>query len=360
MSSDAGEQDPQTPGCQECGTPATPGARFCRSCGVALIVRPTAAPAAASGAPSTGRAPVDDETTGELERIGHTTGEVTPPQGLPALRPCPNCGGPNSPHRELCGRCGADLETGTLPPRADPRATPPTGAPPPHEEPSRSRLVAALGVLLVLGLLIGGLAYAGVGPFGGDDLGVPSATFDEGAYTVEPDRLAIAEIATLTTLPAQGGQVYDASQMVDDDAGTAWNSDGADPAAENGVGERIELVLESPAWVERLVIRNGDQRDADAYAANGRIRRAQVTLDGGIVLLINLLDEGLSAQAVELTEPVLTTGMRIEVLDTFPGDTHPDLAVSDLELQGWPAQGEDLDLAQRRAQAQPATAQPET
>ncbi|MFA9428975.1 zinc ribbon domain-containing protein [Egicoccus sp. AB-alg2] len=350
MTSDAAATS-QPRACQDCGTPATPGARFCRACGVALQDPEPAPPPA--------RAPVeDDETTGELDRITRGSADVSPPVGALALRSCPNCGGPNSPRRELCGRCGADLDTGSVPPRADARALAFPGQPGSDDDEPRSWLGAGLAVLLLVVLVVAGLGLAGIGPFGNAEASVPSARFDEQTYTGPPERLPIAEIATRTTLEPQGGISYEASQMVDDDPGTAWNSDGRVDEVEDGVGERIELFLEEPAWVDRFVVRNGDQRDAETYAANARIQRAQVTMDGGVVLLINLLDEGLAPQAVELTEPVLTTGVSIEVLDTFPGDTHPDLAVSDLELQGWAAQGDDVQVARQRAQGRPATASP--
>ncbi|MFA9445472.1 zinc ribbon domain-containing protein [Egicoccus sp. AB-alg6-2] len=342
----AGDSSTGTSTCPDCGTPSTPGARFCRACGIALV-----APVRAQ---LRGAHPEDSETTGELDRVTRIGADVSPPSGPLALRNCPNCGGPNSPHRELCGRCGADLDTGSVPPRANGRAGGDLHGPR-HDDEPRSRLWAAFGVLVVLGLTIAGLAFAGIGPFGSGELALPGADFDVAAYDDAPTRLPVAEIATRTTLPSQGGQSYEASQMVDDDAATAWNSDGSVDEVEHGVGERIELLLEQPAWVDRLVLRNGDHRDADTYAANARIQRAQVTMDGGIVLLINLLDEGLTPQAIELTEPVLTTGVSIEILDTFNGDTHPDLAVSDLELQGWVAEGDDVELARQRAQARPAT-----
>ncbi|MBS3940366.1 MAG: zinc ribbon domain-containing protein [Actinobacteria bacterium] len=349
VSSDADESG--TPlRCPACDTPATAGARFCRACGIALA---SGAPDGSGGA---ARRPPDNETTGELDLVNRTTADISPPSsGAAVLRTCPSCGGPNSASRELCGRCGADLETGAVPPRADGR---PPGTPE-ASTPSRRRwLGPALLVLVVLVVTLGGLAAAGVGPFGDAAASVPPAEFDESAYTGEPERLAAAEIATRTTLAPQGGANFDPSRMVDDDASTAWNSDGSIEEVADGVGERIELLLEEPAWVAQIVIRNGDQRDADAYAANGRIQRARVTLDGGVVLLVNLLDEGLAAQAVDLTEPVLTTGVSIDVLDVFAGDTHPDLAVSDLALHGWPAAGDDVEVARERAAGRPFTATP--
>jgi len=301
----------------------------------------------------------DAETTGELDRVTRVGAEVAAPTGSLALRSCPSCGGPNSPTRELCGRCGADLDTGEVPPRADARALAFPEKPGSDADEPRSWLGAALAVVVVALLVVGGLGLAGVGPFGGSDASVPSARFDTQVYGGAPVRLPVAEIATLTTRGTEDGTSFEASQMVDDDPATAWNSDGSAGGAEDGVGERIELVLEEPGWVDRIVIRNGDQRDADTYAANARIQRAQVTMDGGVVLLLNLLDEGLAPQAVELTEPVLTTGVAIEILDTFAGDTHPDLGVSDLELQGWTAEGDDVQLARQRAQGRPATASPD-
>ena len=346
MSSDA-EQPGTQVRCPACETPSDPTARFCRGCGIALLDPVTAAD-------TVSRAPRDSETTGELDRVSRTSADLSPPSsGAALLRSCPSCGGPNSASRELCGRCGADLDTGTMPPRADGRSPDPA---PPSARPERGWLGPALLVLVVLVLLVGGLAAAGVGPFGDEVAAVPAADFDVQAYAGDPRRLPVAEVATRSTLPPAGDTTHEASFMVDDDPASAWNSDGSVEAVAGGVGEQIELVLEEPAWVARLVIRNGAQRDADAYAASGRIQRAQVTLDGGVVLLVNLLDEGLAAQAVDLTEPVLTTGLRIEVLDVFPGDLHPDLAVSDLALHGWTAAGDDVELAHERAEGQPFTA----
>ena len=136
--------------------------------------------------------------------------------------------------------------------------------------------------------------------------------------------------------------------MVDDDPTTAWNSDGSQ--LEDGVGETIDLFLAEPAWVQRLVIDNGFQRDADTYADNARIRRALLQLDGGEQVTIRLEDLGLQRQAIELPEPVLTTTVRLEVTEAFPGDTYADLAVSDLELHGWTAVGQDAEIAQDRAE----------
>jgi hypothetical protein len=344
VTDDHGDHQPATlPSCPDCGIESTPGGRFCRACG-----SPLEATEPGGGPPAGGV--VDDETTGELPR---TTGRIVSTEPATSMRACRNCGAPNSSRRELCGRCGADLDTGELSVRPDPRTlTPPTGFAV-EDDPARRWLVPLVAVLGVLALVVVGLAIAGVGPF---DRGpsLVDVAFDEDRYGDDAARLNVVEIATLSTLPDQGGASYAATQMVDDDPSTAWNSDGGGDGPEQGIGERIDIELAGPAWIDRLVIANGDQRDPDTYAANARVKRAQLTLDGGITFVLNLLDEGLGEQAVELRSPVLTTSLRLEVIDVFPGDTHPDLAISDLALEGWPAEGQDAAVAQQRRDARPA------
>jgi hypothetical protein len=356
VTTDHGDAEPAAlPACPDCGTEATPGGRFCRACGAPLD--PTepgrGRPIATGGVPAAGDTVEDSETTGEIPRIvragaGDPTAEIGP-----AIRTCPNCGAPNSSRRELCGRCGADLDTGELAARPDPRPFTPLAPSEEDDDGARRWLAPVAAVLGVVALVLIGLAVAGLGPF---DRGpsVPEAVFEPQRYAEDAERLPLSDIATVSSLPPQGGESFSPDRMVDDDTSTAWNSDGDGDGPEHGIGERIDVVLAEPAWLGRIVIANGDQRDPDTYAANARVKRAQLTLDGGVTFVINLLDEGLGEQAVEFRQPVLTTSLRIEVLEVFRGDTHPDLAISDLALEGWTADGEDREVAQRRADTRPA------
>jgi hypothetical protein len=292
-----------------------------------------------------------DDVTRELERVPRDAA-ATPVQ----RRSCPNCGAPNSIRRELCGRCGADLDSGAIPPRAEPRPVAPTAEDDADTVPDVTRRWlggVVLTAVLVLLLLVG-LGYAGFGPF---DRGpeVPQANFEAERYDGDPRSLDLSDLATSTTLDPQGGEVYEATNMADGDPTTAWNSDG--DRNPDGVGELIDLFLQEPAWVQRIVLRNGDHGDRDAFAANARLKRVQVTLDGGTTVVVNFLDEATQEQAVEFSQPELTTSMRIEVLETFAGDTQPDLAISSLELEGWIAEGDDVDIARDRAKARPAAVQ---
>ncbi len=332
--------------CPECQADAAEGARFCVRCGATL---PTMEAAPPDGdevpTPPDGADAPAAHTPQDLE----TSVLASPSAPDEGTRTCPSCGAPNSPRRELCGRCGADLETGVSPPRPV-EAEPSTEHGPAEPERERRRLspwLVVAGIVLVAALVALALTLAGLGPLaeGGSS---PDPEFDAAAYEGQAAPLLLSDIATSSALPSSGGESYDATQMVDDDPRTAWNSQGSQ--AEDGIGETIDLFLAEPAWIERLVINNGFQRDAETYADNARIRRAQLRLDGGEQVTIRLEDLGLQRQAIEFPEPVLTTTVHLEVTEAFSGDAYPDLAVSDLELHGWPATGEDVEIAEQRAE----------
>lgn len=333
--------------CRDCGGRVEPDERFCRTCGTNL---------SAEGA--AGRGPTDPDRTREVVHPRDAVTTVQPavsaeagprPVGTVAepARSCQRCGASNHARRELCGRCGADLDTGELPPHLDPQ--PVLGRQPNNGVERTGRrwwlpVVAAIGVMA---LVAAGLVVAGVGPFERPPV-VPDAAFAADRYTGEPEPLLLSDVATTTTRPPAGGDTYAPTLMVDDDRLTAWNSDGSVLA--DGVGDKIDLFLAEPAWIDQLVIANGDHSDPDTYAANARMKRVQLTLDGGMVYVLNLLDQGLQRQVVDLPEPALTTTVRLEVLESFAGDTHLHLAVSDLELRGWTADEQDADLAVERAE----------
>jgi hypothetical protein len=359
--------------CPRCETKATPGARFCRQCGVQLPGTAPAeepadgAPAVADDGPGSAPRPTASDETSRQQPVrvapderdageGETAAISTAGVAAATRRTCPSCGAPNSVRRELCGRCGADLETGSTLPRPT-QERPPEEPPdePAGQAPGRRLLPLLFGIVLIVALIVLALGLAGLGPFA-QQVGMPSAAFDEAAYPGEVDELVLTDIAARTTREASGNESFEPPQMADANPDTAWNNDGEQLG--DGVGEVVDLFLSEPAWVERVVVTNGYQLDSDTYAAHARIKRAGINFDGGERVVANLLDLGLERQAVELPEPRLTTTVRIEVLETFPGDTFPDLAVSDIELEGWTADGEDVDIAVERAEMRRAAGAP--
>jgi hypothetical protein len=266
-------------------------------------------------------------------------------------RTCPGCGAANRPGRELCARCGAGLDDGIVPPSPARREAPDPPVVRARPRAAHARwLVPLVGGVVVAALLVLALTLAGLGPLAsGPD--VPAAEFSDTTYGDEPTRLVLSDVATRTTSPDADAEA--AAAIADGDPTTAWRSSG-EVVAGSEVLDTIDLVLSEPAWVERLELRNGDHLDREAYDASAPLREVRLTFDGGVVLRAELLDIGQRAQSVTLPEPVLTTVLRVDVLERVAGPSD-QLAVSELDLFGWVADGDDAELADRRASVEPAT-----
>ena len=278
-----------------------------------------------------------------FETVNRTT-------GVSGTRTCPVCGGENVAARELCGRCGVDLETGVALPTPALSAT----SPPVRRLRRGRRWWIALVALVVVAVgVVLGLAVAGVGPFStGDEAPLPEVAF-EPATSATPVALPLSSVATLTSATSEGSRAFTADHLGDEDPRTAWHSDVAE--LPEGATEVMDLFLEDPAWVSGVVLLNGDHRDAAAYESTPRIRAARLVLDGGVTVVANLLDLGREPQVIELPEPVLSTAVRIEVLSAVPGGAGTDVAVSEVTVRGFVADAADRELAHRRAELQPGT-----
>ncbi len=295
---------------------------------------------------------MSDETT-ELPAAVRSDRDLAPERA----RVCPACGAFNVTEREICRLCAADLLSGHPLPWPHPDPDPEVAAEHLGERPHPRRwLFAAAAVLVVIGALLLGMVIAELGPFA-DGPSVPDADFSAEVYASDASDLALSDIATMTTRPPEDGRTFVAARMVDDAPETAWRSDELqEQLVSDDPLEIIDLFLVQPAWVEEIRIRNGDQFDLQAYEEEGRPRQVRITFDGGKSYLLNLLDEGRGQQSIELPEPHLTTMVRLEVVDVFPGSQSDGVAISDLELRGWEATAEDAHLAEERADAVPATA----
>jgi hypothetical protein len=292
----------------------------------------------------------DDGTLLADEPAGRPVDVAGEPTRVLARR-CPSCGAPNEGTREVCRRCGVDLDSGEELPRLtatpDPFATEPV-------LPRRSRTrwwLPVVAVLAVAAAVLVGLSVAGVGPLAPAPE-LPTATFRPERYPEDAVAdLPLAFIATLTARPAEDGRGFDRDQLADADLTTAWHADpGARP---DGRLETLELFLDRPAWVSRLVVANGDQHDQQSFEVAARVERLRVRFDGGRARTAVLLDLP-GRQEVTLDEPILTTAVRMEVLSEFPGADARGVALSDVDVRGWTADEQDTALAERRAELQPA------
>jgi len=259
------------------------------------------------------------------------------------LRRCDGCGRGNDPERELCGVCGADLDTGLPVERSDRRAARRRRRP--SSERRERAVLLLLGAVVAVVAAVAPLALLGLGPFA-PTVRLEPALLLRAAYPGDPVALPVESVATTTTAIAPDRDLSPLN-LIDGDGVTAWVGL---PVDGDDAGEVIQLVLERPAWITRIQFRNGDHLSADDYERSGRLQRAVLRLDGGRDHRIDLLDIGRQAQVIELPEPELTTRVTIVVERVFPGTGSRGVALSEVSLVGWSADAADAALARQRAQ----------
>ncbi|MDX1510308.1 MAG: zinc ribbon domain-containing protein [Nitriliruptorales bacterium] len=355
--------------CPECSAVVEDNANFCQACGadVRAVTRAMQSPPDEAETTVMAAQRPDADVTAAMVHVPGDEDPTDPGAAPPVTADptqvmtsagtisCPNCGAPNSARRSLCGRCGADLKTGTVAPRPAPRPIAPASpAEPRASERDRATRGRTIALIVGAGILIGGLIGAavglGLGPLGDDDEELPPATFVPGMYGDESASLPLFEVATSTIRPAEGGVTFARERMFDGDLTTAWKNSGETNA--NGIGEVIRVELTSPAWVTEIVLANGDQSDGVAFTNYARIHRVTARMDGNVVVRLTFIDrEG--QQAARLPEPILTTAIRLEIDETFAGATFADLAVSELSFLGHLAVANDVTIAAERAQLAP-------
>ncbi|WP_420455236.1 NADase-type glycan-binding domain-containing protein [Rubrivirga sp.] len=147
------------------------------------------------------------------------------------------------------------------------------------------------------------------------------------------------EVVASSHLSPQGANRYDADQLDDASAQTAW-VEGADGP---GVGESVVFrLIGDPEhdvgavglWGLRVV--NGYGKSEAAWRENGRVRTALLLVNGWPAARIELADTMLM-QSVSLPDgPLVRAGdvVTLVVTDVYPGDLYEDLAISEIILDG--------------------------
>lgn len=260
---------------------------------------------------------------------------------------CPVCSEDNHAEREVCATCGVDLETGEVLPVA--------GGPAGSVRRSvltsdgtvavlhhvRDRVTIVLVVLVVtFGLVVAGLALTASGPFT-PEVVLPPVPFAADEHPGEPVDLEM----TFLEAPSDGPG-DEALAMVDDDPRTSWTSPSIDD--DEGLDVPIVIELAEPAWVSRLVVLNGDHRDADAHDLSGRVRRLILIMDGSRRIAVDLIDIGLAGQVIDLPEPELTTRIEIHIVEAATLGPTGGVTLAEIGVLGWIAGPDDRAVALSR------------
>ncbi|MFT6803994.1 MAG: hypothetical protein ACJA2H_001005 [Nitriliruptoraceae bacterium] len=309
--------------CSNCHTSAPDGARFCISCGSEIVEMTTE---------------LDPEATGLIRPV-----VIAPPAAVDLIS-CPACHARNSRGRVLCARCGIDLLTGAGTPPAQPfelhqpgPAVDVIGDVDLRDIPDRSRTAGIMASIVIVGAVVG----VGVGILianRGDDPSVDVAVFDAQIYTGDPTDLLVTGVGASSVRPDAGDVSYARDNLVDGDVLTAWSHD---PAAEDATEIDLAFVVSDPAWITGIVIANGAQSGDLDFAADGRVLRLQLLVDGEAAVELQLLDEP-GFQLVTLPEPLLLEEIRLTVTEAVSGDTYAEVSLSEVRFRGYLAFGPDL------------------
>lgn len=184
-------------------------------------------------------------------------------------------------------------------------------------------------------------------PVAGDDLPVYRAEVDS-LLELEEDMSGMCslgcavgwDVNASSNLTPEGSNNYGVPMLDDGLPATAW-VEGKDG---DGVGESItfsfpkkyfegEGMKDIPFW--GFMILNGYHKSQKAWKENGRAKRLRLRHNGNPLFTIELQD-AMGAQSINFPSFPLNAGDKVslEVLEVYPGERYPDMAISELVPMG--------------------------
>lgn len=181
-------------------------------------------------------------------------------------------------------------------------------------------------------LLLGALGVAAWPQPTGPALTAPLAA---PAYVARPGRVSCAActvIAASTTRPAQHANAYEAPNLLRRDSTKAWVS-GSAVDAENPLLPAVQLQLVvAPLAGHRLVglrLRNGYCKNAGVYQGFGRVQTCRLRQADGQEQAWLLPDAAHREYLLPVAAgPADTTRLTFRVESSYPGETHPEVALA--------------------------------
>lgn len=140
-------------------------------------------------------------------------------------------------------------------------------------------------------------------------------------------KLAIISAESSSTLSAQQGNSYNASNVFDGNTSTAW----AEGSSSNGTGEYIKVNLSSSQVVTMIEMVNGYAKSDEIYYKNCRVKKAELEFSDGSIQNVEFADATTSIQKVKIV-PVETNFVKITIKEVYAGNSYSDLCISEIEL----------------------------
>ncbi len=133
-------------------------------------------------------------------------------------------------------------------------------------------------------------------------------------------------ITSSSTLAPQSGKSYAPKNAVDGDDATAW----VEGAPGHGVGESIMITFEQPMKIGTIWIKNGYGKSRKLFQLNGRVKKANVQMDGGMFPIV--LKDTMKEQTITVPKKIRdaqTTWVKLTIESVYPGSKWSDVAVNE-------------------------------
>lgn len=136
-------------------------------------------------------------------------------------------------------------------------------------------------------------------------------------------------------------KTYKAETLLDGDRETCW-SEGADGTGE---GEYIYIEFICPVYLSEISFLNGYMKNESVYHANGKIKRALISVDGEEFEAefcdwqYGQIEYSLYTDNFVFDEPVRTQYLQITILEGQKGTKYDDICVTETALWGYAEEG---------------------
>lgn len=132
-------------------------------------------------------------------------------------------------------------------------------------------------------------------------------------------------------------KTYKAETVLDGNKETCWS----EGVAGTGEGEFIDIEFTSPVYISEVGFLNGYMKNETAYNANGKIKRAELNLDGDIYEAefddwqYGEIENERYSDRFTLDIPVRTQTLSITISDAQKGVKYDDICLTELAIWGY-------------------------
>lgn len=150
---------------------------------------------------------------------------------------------------------------------------------------------------------------------------------------VPPLPPTFSSVTSSSSLASQGKFSYKPNLTIDGKLETAW----LEGAKGNGIGEWILYSSENNQTVSAITIFNGYLKNNTTYLNNGRMKKFSLEFSDGTILTYDIakltFNESKKGFEINFDTPIVTTSIKLTVLDVYNGAYYSDLAISEINFK---------------------------